>query len=74
MHSFRSTLGHLVRFFCAVFNIIIVVFGVMITSSNNNNYDNLYGAVTQPYHYKGASQALNRVSLSEQVSFKLRFK
>jgi len=24
---------------------------------NNNNYDNLYGAITRPYHYKGASQA-----------------
>ena len=25
--------------------------------NNNNNYDNLYGAVTWPYRYKGASQA-----------------
>jgi len=24
---------------------------------NNNNYNNLYGAVTRPYYYKGASQA-----------------
>ena len=23
----------------------------------NNNYDNLYGAVTQPYRYKDASQS-----------------
>ena len=22
--------------------------------NNNNNYDNLYGAVTRPYRYKGA--------------------
>jgi len=25
--------------------------------NNNNNYDNLYGAVTRPYRYKGALQA-----------------
>ena len=25
--------------------------------NNINNYDNLYGAVTQPYRYKGALQA-----------------
>jgi len=24
---------------------------------SNNNYDNLYGTVTRPYRYKGASQA-----------------
>jgi len=24
---------------------------------DNNNYDNLYGAVTWPFRYKGASQA-----------------
>jgi len=23
-------------------------------NNNNNNYDNLYGAVTRPYRYKGA--------------------
>jgi len=26
-------------------------------NNNNNNYDNLYGAVTRPYRYKDASQA-----------------
>ena len=26
-------------------------------NNNNNNYDNLYGAVTRPYCYKGALQA-----------------
>jgi len=25
--------------------------------NNNNNYDNLYGAVTRPYRYKGTLQA-----------------
>ena len=29
----------------------------LIIINNNNNYDNLYGAVTRPYRYKGASQA-----------------
>ena len=26
--------------------------------NNNNNYDNLYGAVMRPYRYKGALQAI----------------
>jgi len=26
-------------------------------NNNNNNYDNLYGALTRPYRYKGALQA-----------------
>jgi len=25
-----------------------------MSNNNNNNYDNLYGAVTRPYRYKGA--------------------
>ena len=25
-------------------------------NNNNNNYDKLYGDITQPYRYKGASQ------------------
>ena len=38
--------------------------------NNNNNYyyDNLYGAVTRPYRYKGASQATNSLFLlSERI-------
>src|SRR6218665_889361 len=31
--------------------------GIDLRNNNNNNYDNLYGAVTRPYCYKGASQA-----------------
>jgi len=27
--------------------------------NNNNNYDKIYGAVTQPYFYKSASQTTN---------------
>ena len=30
--------------------------GFTITTTNDN-YENLYGAVTRPYRYKGASQA-----------------
>jgi len=33
-----------------------------VPSHNNyNDYDNLYGAVTQPYRCKGASQTRSRV-------------
>src|SRR6218665_141168 len=39
-------------------------------NNNNNNYDNLYGAVKQPYRYK----QLHWVGLSKQMSFKLGFK
>ncbi len=36
--------------------------------NNNNNYDDLYGAVTQPCRYKGALQKqLRRISPSEQI-------
>jgi len=28
--------------------------------SSNNNDDNLYGAVTRPYRYKGASQTKSK--------------
>jgi len=28
-----------------------------ISTNNNNNYDNLYGAAMRSYHYKGDSQA-----------------
>jgi len=33
-------------------------FGTCFTYNNNNNYNNLYGAVTRPYRYKGALQAI----------------
>jgi len=33
---------------------------------NNNNYDNLYGAVTRPYRYKGALQATLAASRNEE--------
>src|SRR6218665_457866 len=36
----------------------------------NNNYDNLYGAVTRPYRYKGASQTAEATPSS---SHKRRF-
>ncbi|PGH37419.1 MAG: hypothetical protein CRN43_21300 [Candidatus Nephrothrix sp. EaCA] len=32
-------------------------FGPLCHNNNNNNYDNLYGAVMRPYRYKGALQA-----------------
>ena len=31
-----------------------VKFSTFLFNNNNNNYDNLYGAVTRPYRYKGA--------------------
>src|SRR6218665_1421300 len=43
--------------------------------NNNNTYDNLYGAVTRPYiPTRAPHKQLTRVSLSEQMSFKLGFK
>ena len=36
---------------------IIVAYMDIINTKNNNNYDNLYGAVTRPYRFKGALQA-----------------
>jgi len=33
---------------------------ITCTSNYNNNNDNLYGAVTWPYHYKGTSQTANK--------------
>src|SRR6218665_4143891 len=37
-------------------------------NNNNNNYDNLYGAVTWPYRYKGASQTVERNSNCQKYS------
>jgi len=38
---------------------VILNISTFIINNNNNNYDNLYGAVTRPYRYKGASQTAN---------------
>ena len=31
-------------------------------TNNNNNYDNLYGTITQPYRYKGTLQATRNIN------------
>src|SRR6218665_105864 len=40
---------------------------IKLRVNNNNNYDNLYGAVTRPYRYKGASQATKQARLDSTV-------
>jgi len=34
----------------------------MLFESNNNNYDNLYGAVTRPYRYRGMAAKWPRLA------------
>jgi len=47
--------------------------GLYIALHKNNN-DNLYGAVTQSYRYKGASQSTkSRVGLRKQITLEFRF-
>ena len=36
---------------------------IIIIINITNNFDNLYGTVTQPYHYKGASQATGKIAI-----------
>jgi len=37
-----------------VYSVCSVLLVDLKYNNNNNNYDNLYGAVTRPYRYKGA--------------------
>ena len=37
-----------------VYSVCSVLLVDLKYNNNNNNYDNLYGAVTRPYCYKGA--------------------
>jgi len=62
--SRKCLLCQLLWYFIAIFTLLWrTPSGVLqppwYINNNNNNYDNLYGALTRPYRYKGASQTSN---------------